>query len=258
MPDVFRLENVSAGYGKTAVLKNISIAIAAGEFAAVIGPNGAGKSTLLKTLAKILPAAGGNILLNEKSIAKLSAKDAARQFSFVSQTFEPTADFTVREFVSLGLFPHQGALHIGHANETKHVSDGLKLCGAGYLANRKLSELSGGERQLVSIARAFVQNSKLMILDEPAAHLDIKHTLDIIDILKDLNKNGGTIIAALHDINLAVSICSRIIALKNGEIFFNGTPSEICTPHILSELFDVKCSVIRNSKTGMPFVWFDR
>ncbi|MDR3238447.1 MAG: ABC transporter ATP-binding protein [Spirochaetia bacterium] len=252
--DVFTANSLSLSYGRNEVLHDISFSAAAGEFIALIGPNGAGKSTLLKAMAGILPAPPGSLLLNGMPLEKLSALDIARKLSLAPQFTGAAMPYTVKDFVSMGLFPYRKPFQFSASDgRTQEI---ISLCGLERLQKRPLAELSGGELQLALIAKAILQNSDLLLLDEPASHLDVKHIAMMMDILSTINKSGGTVIAALHDLNLAASWCGRLIALKEGKIFFDGTPRGVLRSELVSGLYDTNCVVSENPVTGTPFVWF--
>ena len=256
MNDVFTARGLSASYGKREVLHDLSFSISRGEFVALIGPNGAGKSTLLKLMTGILNASTGSLFLNGMPFEKLNASRVAQELSFVSQFAGLVPPYTVKDFVAMGLFPYRKPFQIFENTGSPQVKEAITLCSLENLQERELGELSGGELQLAFIAKALAQNQSLILLDEPVSHLDAKHIIAVTDILNNINRAGGTVIVSLHDINLASSQCSRVLALKDGRIFFDGSPSDVVRPELVSGLYETPCFVDKNPITGKPFVWF--
>ncbi len=252
---LYALDGITADYGGPPVLSGIGLSIEAGEFLAVIGPNGAGKSTLLKILAGNLAARAGTALLHGRPLSRYAPEERAREVSVVHQSLENVLPFTVRDFVAMGRFPHQGILRTESARDRKIIEECIATAGISHLVSRQLTELSGGERQLVYIARALAQSDRVILLDEPVSHLDISHSVQIMDMLHELNRRGATVIAVLHDINLASDYCGRIVALKNGSLFADGSPEEIITYERIESLFEMVCVVFKNPMTGKPYTF---
>lgn len=253
--NIYNIKSLEAGYGNIPVLKEISTSIDSGDFIGIIGPNGAGKSTLVKALAGLLPHEKGKIEFLNASLFDYSKPELARKISVVPQFLENILPFAAKNFIATGRFPFKNFWE-GNTKEDREIIDNaLKTTGTMHLKDRLLTTLSGGELQLVSIARALAQNKDIVLLDEPISSLDLRHTVRIMDLLYGLNRNGSTIITVLHDINTAADYCSKMIALKNGKIFFEGAPEDCITADIISSLFDSKCSVKKNPVTGRPYVY---
>lgn len=255
MTVVISAQNISAGYPGREVLKNITCEIESGEFIGIIGPNGAGKSTFIKVISGALAPLGGTVRVLGEDLRTIRTDQLARKMSVVHQAGENAVSYTVRDFAAMGLFPFTSFFSSLKMNSAGRVDEALELCGIGHLSKRPLAELSGGERQLASIARALVQNRELIILDEPVSHLDIKHVNRIMDILYRLNSEGSTVIAVLHDLNLAACYCGRIVAVKNGEVFFDGRTDEVVQGRNLEQLFGVECIVRKSPVSGRPFAY---
>ncbi|MBN2158424.1 MAG: ABC transporter ATP-binding protein [Spirochaetes bacterium] len=253
--NIFELKSVSAGYGGAPVIEGLDLGIDVGEFVSIIGPNGAGKSTLLKVLSGDDLLMAGSVLFNGRPVREYRPRDLARQVSIVHQTIEAVAPFTVHEFIRLGRFPHQPAFTVESDGDREIIEWAAGMTGVTGLFTRHLTELSGGEFQLVRIAHALAQNSRIVILDEPVSHLDIQHTVMIMDILWKLNREGTTVVTVLHDINIASDYASRIIGMKKGGIFFSGTPDEVLRYDLVEDLFGTPCIVMKNPTTGRPFVY---
>ncbi len=253
--NLYAAQKVQAGYDGRIVLRDIDLEIGTGEFVGVIGPNGAGKSTLLKVLSRALRPVRGSVTLKGIPLEKYGARELAREVAVVHQLVENMPPFSVREFVRMGRFPHQRPFEVESGADRERVELSIETMGIGHLMNRALTELSGGERQLVYIARALAQGSAAIMLDEPVSHLDIRHAVQIMDILFGLRASGTTVIAVLHDINIAADYCSRIVALKDGSIFAGGVPSEMINYALIEALFDTVCIVIENPLTKKPFTF---
>jgi len=253
--NVFELKSVTAGYGGAPVMKDLDLQIAGGEFVAIIGPNGAGKSTLLKVMAGDIIPDAGSVSFNGRHLGEYRPRSLARMLSIVHQAVEARAAFSVREFIRMGRFPHQGSLVIEDDRDREVIEWAAETTGVVHLLSRRLTELSGGELQLVRIAHALAQNSSVILLDEPVSHLDIQHAVMIMDILWKLNRGGATVMAVLHDINLASDYSGSIIGMKQGGVFFNGAPREVVRYDLIEALFGTACIVMDNPTTGRPFVY---
>ncbi len=246
---------VRAGYGGKDVLGGIDLAFQTGEFVAIIGPNGSGKSTLVKCLTGYLMPKGGTILLEGKNITSWRSRERARKLAVLHQEAGEPLPFLVRDYVELGRYPHHGFSGGLGKNDRTSVSRAIELAGIGRLEKRKLTELSGGERQMVYLARALAQNPEIIILDEPVSHLDIGHAISIMDVLATLKSSDVTVITVLHDINLASDYADRIIALKDGMVFAEGSPFQVMDYRIVEQLFETVCVVRENPLSGRPFVY---
>ncbi len=252
---IFNIDSVYAGYGSTPVIKGISSEIKKGDFTAIIGPNGAGKSTLIKVLTAILKPESGLIEFLGRPLMDYKRIEIAREMAVVSQFLENILPFNVKNFITTGRFPFKNFWETDSKEDRRITEEAMETTRTSHLKDRLLTELSGGELQLVCIARALTQNQNLIILDEPISSLDINHSIQIMDLLYELNQKGATVINVLHNINIATDYCSRIIALKDGETFFEGVPSECITGESISALFDKDCSVKTNPVTGRPYIF---
>jgi ABC-type cobalamin/Fe3+-siderophores transport system ATPase subunit len=252
---IFEVDSLDSGYGKTRVLQNISVSVAPQDFLGIIGPNGAGKSTFLKVLSGLLEPLKGSINFSGQKLSSYDPGEIARRMAFVPQFLENINPFKVENFVGMGRFPFQNFWEKNSREDREIIDDSLKLTGTVHLKGRLLSELSGGELQLVCIARALAQNKDVIICDEPVSSLDIQHSIQIMDLLYRLNREGSTIITVLHDINLASDYCSSIMGLKGGELFCHGKPAECLTGDLISSLFGSDCSMKKNPVTGNPYIY---
>ncbi|MBN1533558.1 MAG: ABC transporter ATP-binding protein [Spirochaetes bacterium] len=254
---LYRLSGVFAGYGGDPVLKGMGVLIEPGEFVSIIGPNGSGKSTLLRVMAGDLKVSAGSVLFREIELASIRRRELAASRSVVHQFLEQVPPFTVRDFVWMGRFPHRGRPHHRGSESGDRdrgvVEQTIELTGIGPLRNRRLDELSGGELQLVRIAHALAQNSRVILLDEPVSHLDMKHTLRLMDLLHGLHREGSTVITVLHDVNIASDYSSRVLGIRGGAAAFFDAPERVLRYDVLEALFDAKCVTVDNPITGRPF-----
>ena len=250
---VFSFSGLCAGYGDVPVLHGIEADIAAGEFVAIIGPNGSGKSTLLKTLSgDITPSAGELFFMGER-LGDVNKRSLASRRAVVHQFLEHVTPFTVKEFVMMGRFPHLDLMGRSGDRDRGAVETAVEQTGIGALLDRPITELSGGELQLVRIAAALAQNSGVILLDEPVSHLDMRHSLRIMDILFDLHRSGSTVVAVLHDINMASDYSSLVMGISGGKIAFYDPPDMVLEYQKLEELFGARCVTLTNPISGRPF-----
>lgn len=248
------INHVSAGYGKKQVLKDVSISFESGKLTGIIGPNGCGKSTLLKCIYRVLPLWRGEISVGEKLISSMSYKESAKRTAVLSQHHGAGFDFTVEEVVLLGRTPYKGITE-GNSLEDKEIARrAMAETGVLSMAERHFSMLSGGEQQRAMLARALTQETPCLILDEPTNHLDITYQLQIMNLVSSQHL---TVVAAIHDLNIAAMYCDKLVAMKDGEIRAVGTPKEILTPERIWELYHVKAEVFPR-KDGRVAVIFER
>jgi iron complex transport system ATP-binding protein len=236
-----RADNISVTFSGTDIVKDISIRVKEKQFVGLIGPNGCGKSTLLKSIYKVIKPHEGNVFLNDLNVLKANPKTVSRIMGVVGQFNEMSFDFTVRDMVLMGRTPHKGLMESDSAKDYELVKDALEK------ENRSYLSLSGGEKQRVILARAIAQQPQMLILDEPTNHLDIKYQLQILSIVKRMNI--GTL-AALHDLELAAEYCDYLYVIKKGKVAASGTPSEMLTKKLISDVYDVDCEIYKNPITG--------
>jgi len=234
------LLGVSAGYGERAVLRDIDLEIEHGSWVAIVGPNGAGKSTLLRLLTGLLPPAIGAIEVDGRPIGTLRREEIARRIAVVPQPSALPFSATVEAIVSLGRLPHEDAIRGLRPADRAAVAAAVDRVGLGRLVGRDVRELSLGERQLVLLAMAVAQDAPVLVLDEPTVHLDIRHQLDVMDLLADLNaRDGRTIVTVIHDLHLAARRIPRIIVIADGRIASDGPPGEALTADVVRDVFRV-------------------
>jgi iron complex transport system ATP-binding protein len=252
---MIRMEKVQCGYGARIVLDGIDLEIKKGEFVGIIGPNGSGKTTVLRSITRLIKPVHGKIYLDNKDIYTLKHKEVAQEIAVVSQNL-PVITMTVKEFVLLGRVPYYKNLQFFENKQDLVAADkAMAMTDTGRLKDHYLSEMSGGEVQLAFIARAIAQEPSLLLLDEPTAHLDITHQVNILDLIKRLNRQHNlTVIIVLHDLNLASEYCDRLVLMNNGRIKKAGTPEEVLTYKDIEEVYHTVVVVEKNPLSGKPFV----
>ncbi|CAM2962082.1 ABC transporter ATP-binding protein [Hathewaya histolytica] len=242
-----KTENITYKINNIDILKNINISINYGEFVGLVGPNGCGKSTLLKNIYRIYTPTGGCIYLNEKNIFKLTNKEIAKQMAVVAQENSTEFDFSVLEIVLMGRFAHKELFQSDNKRDMNIAEEALHTVGMEEFKERSFLSLSGGEKQRVLIARALVQEAKVLILDEPTNHLDIGYQLQIMDIIKSQRL---TTFSAIHDLNIAAFYCDKIFLMSQGEVVKFGTPEEVLTKDMIKKLFRVEAYISKNPCTN--------
>ncbi len=250
---LYELKNLRAGYDDRIVLEGINLDLRRNEFVGIIGPNGAGKSTLMKVLTGNLVPSAGEVLFQGVPLGGFGNRELSRRMAVVHQSLENLLPIRVYDFVMLGRFPFQSFWRRESAEDRTIVERSITETDILTLNERAITELSGGEKQLVFMARALAQNRETVLLDEPIAHLDIHHTMKIMDVLHSLHRSGTTVITILHDINTASNFCTRIIALKEGRVYADGTPEEVIRYDTIERLFNTVCVVLQNPQTGKPY-----
>lgn len=237
------------------VLHDVSLSIRAGEMVGLLGPNGSGKTTLIKLASGVLKPGRGDIRLDGHRISQLSRRSIARRVAVVPQQFHIPFAFTVNEVVMLGRIPFIKPFTGESGVDRRLAINALELVGISKLAERRFDELSGGERQKVILAMALTQQPELLLLDEPTVHLDITHQVEILELVRSLNlERGLTVIAAMHDLNLAALYFDRLILLKEGRIFSDGTPAQVLTVDNMMEVFSASVRVGQHPATGVPHI----
>ena len=250
-----QIQQVYFSYLDGLVLHNINLSIKVGEMVGLLGPNGSGKTTLIKLASGVLKPNQGEIKLDGSSLSQLSRKSIARSVAVVPQQFNIPFAFTTNEVVMLGRTPFLGVFAGESEVDKQFVSNALELVGINELKERRFDELSGGERQKVILAMALAQQPKLLLLDEPTVHLDITHQVEILELVRKLNvERGLTIIAAMHDLNLASLYFNRLILLKEGKVSADGTPAQVLTEAQIKEVFSASIKVEPHPVTGVPHI----
>lgn len=253
---VLTAKNVTCGYGVKPVLFDIDFDVKAGEVLGVIGPNGSGKSTLLRALSRMIIPTQGCVELNGQNLVDIQMDALAKEMAVVSQ-HQPSTDMTVAEFVALGRVPYHGRFQFFETKKDGDAIDrALELTGTDKFSDRLLGEMSGGERQLVFLARALAQQPKILLLDEPTTHLDITHQVKVLDLIRKLNKEEGiTVGMILHDLNLAGEYCEQLLLLEEGRVRKRGVPDDVLTCEMIEEVYKTVVLVQKNPVSAKPCVF---
>lgn len=247
------VNEVAVAIASRRIVEEISLHVAPGEIVGLIGPNGSGKSTLLRAVYRLLRPAAGYVHLGGDDVWQLSAREAARRTAVVVQETPSDFDFTVREVVEMGRTPHKGLLEADNVHDATLVEAALRRVNMADFGERSFTTLSGGEKQRVLVARALVQEPKLLVLDEPTNHLDIRYQLEILNLARDL---GITTLVTLHDLNLAAAYCQRLYLLSAGHIVTAGRPEEVLTPDWMRDVYGVTTTCIAHPTTGRLLLAF--
>lgn len=248
-------ENVTVEFDGTTVVEAVTLAAAPGEFIGIVGPNGSGKSTLLRCLYRALSPTTGRVLVGSTDIAAISMRENARQVAALTQDTTTPFDFTAAEVVATGRLPHTALLRGTHRRDREICSAAMATADIGHLASRGFLSLSGGERQRVLIARALAQQPRVLVLDEPTNHLDVHHQYSVLSAARDL---GITVVAALHDLNLAAQHCDRIFVLHAGRLVCSGPPNEVITTEVITRWFSIGGHIVSHPRLGVPQIIFDQ
>lgn len=247
------LRDVQIAYDDTVVVPKANLCIPEGRVTMLIGPNGCGKSTTLKAIARILPLKGGTILLHGEDMSRMSQKAVARKAAVLPQSPTVPEGINVRDLVAYGRFPYQRPLS-GLKKEDHDIIDwAMRRTGVFELADRRVDELSGGQRQRVWIALTLAQKTDVMIFDEPTTYLDIAHQLEVLELLRSLNReDGATIVVVIHELNLAAKFADNIVGMKAGQIQFEGAPADVVNEENLRTLYDIDAEIVRDPARGYP------
>jgi len=249
---------VTAGYGRNPVLNTVTFALRGGEFVGLIGPNGCGKSTLLRVLTGILRPQTGQVTLDGSILAHMSALAIARQIAFLPQLERAVFEFTVQDVVLMGRHPHRGRDHRRTTQDYAQVRRALEACDILHLADRSITQLSGGEHRRTLLARALAQDAPLLLLDEPTAHLDITHQVELLTLVRNLTTRCSGIpvgvLAALHDLNQAAEYCDRLVMMNAGRVVAEGRPENVLREDTLRRVYQAEARIGCNPVTGRPMI----
>jgi iron complex transport system ATP-binding protein len=249
------IDGVTIRYEARTVLRGISLDVHAGEVLALIGPNGVGKSTLLRACGGTLRPIGGRVLIDGQDVQRLRVEERARLIAVVPQAIRLPETFSVSETVLMGRTPYLGWLGRESEADRSAVQAALERTCTVDLAARLIGELSGGEQQRVLIARALAQSARTLLLDEPTAHLDLKHQASVLSLVGDLaHAENYAVLIALHDLNLAAQYADRVALLSNGTVAASGTPEEVLTEENLSPAYGLRITVYEHPAHGAPLV----
>lgn len=255
MNAAFSFEHLSAGYAARTVLHNVNFTVAEGEMVALLGPNGAGKSTLLRVLTGLHPAGAGNVRLFGHDVCRLRALDRSRLIAVVPQELKTPMAYTVEELVLMGRAALLSPWQAPTAEDRLVVERAMVYTDISDLRDRALDALSGGEKQRAVIAMALAQEPRVIVMDEPTSHLDLNHSLEIMQIIERLNRNQRvTVMMTSHDLNLAAEFCQRLILLDHGAVVADGAPSEVLREDILRDVYHCDIRVGQEPHTGAVLV----
>lgn len=251
---ILEVKDLVCGYDSAEIIKGVSFFVQDGEFLGILGPNGAGKTTLFRAITGILKPFSGSVYFRGKELARIPPRELAREIAVLPQMLEVSFSFSVEEFVSMGRFCHRGRLEGFRKEDGLAVEGAMEMTEVTGLRSKSVNQLSGGERQRVLLAQALAQEPKLILLDEPTTHLDIRHQVEILDLLVRLNRKGLTVIAILHDLNLAGEYCTRLIMLDDGKVRIEGTPEQVIDYRIIEEVYKTVVVVKENPISKKPYV----
>ncbi len=252
--DRLHADALTLRYAQRTVSQNLSVSIPPGSFTVIVGPNACGKSTLLRALSRLITPSSGQVILDGLDIHARTAKDIARRLGFLPQSAIAPEGITVFDLVSRGRYPHQSFLRQWSRADEQAVGEAMVATGVTDLSGRSVDELSGGQRQRVWVAMVLAQETPILLLDEPTTFLDISHQIDLLDLLSDLNREGRTIAAVLHDLNHACRYASHLVAMKDGAIIAQGKPTEIVTASLVHTVFNLPAIVMPDPVTGTPMI----
>ena len=240
------LVGLTVAYRGRPALRDVDVHIGKGERVALVGPNGAGKSTLLRAIAGLVEPAVGSVSLGGRPVASIGRVEIARRLAVVPQVAALPFATTVEEVVALGRLPHEHPIRGMRPADRAAVAAAIEQVGVGHLMGRDARELSLGERQLVLLAMAVAQDAPILVLDEPTVHLDLRHQVEVMDLLVDLNgRSGTTILAVLHDLGLAAHFFPRLVVLAGGRVVGDGPPREVLAPDRIRDVFGVDPALVR-------------
>lgn len=244
------IKELQAGYQDTIIIERANLSIPKGKITMMIGQNGCGKSTLLKSISRILPVKKGDILLNGVNLKKMAQKEIAKKMAILPQSPLVPEGILVKDLVAYGRFPYQKPMSGLKKEDHEIIEWAMKKTGVFELQNKPVEELSGGQRQRVWISLALAQKTEILVLDEPTTYLDMAHQLEVLELLKKLNKEEGTtIIMVIHELNHATKFADHIIGMKKGKVLFEGAPNEVITVENLKALYEIE-AVLTTSQSG--------
>lgn len=249
-------DEIYAGYGERVILRGVSLRVERGTITALLGPNGSGKTTLVRVFARVLRPFSGQCLLDGQPYEQIPPTRFAQCVAYAPQETPPDMGFTVAELVMMGRYPHQKGFFGTSARDRAIVQQALAFAGIETLANRTLTALSGGERQRVNLARALAQEASYLLLDEPTAHLDLRHQVQILHALRQhAQSQDKGVLLVLHDLNLASAYADKVVLMSEGQIVAQGAPDSVFQPEVLEQVYHTPTLIRPNPLTGKPLVF---
>ena len=243
MSATLEARNIAVERGGRCILASVSLRVEPGRFLAVIGPNAGGKSTLLKALAGLWPVASGEVLFGDQPLLKLPRREIAKRIAFVPQDTRIDFAFAVEEIVGMGRYPHRGRFSAETVIDHTAVAAAMKRCDVAHLKSRAANTLSGGERQRVLIARSLAAQPEIILLDEPTASLDIEHALEILDLCRELAREGHAVALAIHDLNAVARYADAVALIDKGKLVDLGSTADVLNPAAFRQIFGVRADL---------------
>ncbi|MDQ0647273.1 ABC-type cobalamin/Fe3+-siderophores transport system ATPase subunit/NADPH-dependent ferric siderophore reductase [Microbacterium natoriense] len=253
-PSTLSAHGLRLGYAKRTIIDGLTLDLPVGGFTVIVGPNGCGKSTLLRALGRVIQPRAGSVTLDGVNLSSMPTRQVAQQLALLPQAPIAPGAITVGELVARGRNPHQSFLRQWSEEDETVVDDALRQVQLRGHTDRLVEQLSGGQRQRVWIAMALAQQTPVLLLDEPTTYLDIAHQIDVLDLCAELHEGGRTLIAVLHDLNLAARYASHVVAMRDGVVIAQGPPDQIFTTDLLRTVFDLDALVFPDPETGRPLV----
>ncbi len=253
MSSALRFEDVALKLGGREILKGVTLDVPPGSVIALAGRNGAGKTTLLRVASRVLRPSAGRVTIGGVAIEELSRRELAQRLAVVPQDASISFPFSVIEVVLMGRSPHLGVLGFESRADVALARDVMARVGIEEFADRSILDLSGGERQLVLIARALTQEPRILLLDEPTAHLDLAHRVAVLDLVRDFARDGRSALVVSHDLSLSARASDSLAVLADGRVLASGPPRDVLTPENLSSAFGIRADVIQ-APDGGPLV----
>ncbi|MDH2455047.1 ABC transporter ATP-binding protein [Corynebacterium bovis] len=253
-PPRLSTRSLSGGYARRPVLHSVDVHVPDGGFTVIVGPNACGKSTLLRSLARMLPVREGQVVLDGRPITDYRTKEVARRLAVLPQSPTAPEGITVGDLVSRGRYPHQGLFRQWSPDDRRAVDAALRATGTDGLADRPVSDLSGGQRQKVWIATALAQDTPILLLDEPTTFLDIAHQIEVLTLARSLHREGTTVVMVLHELALAFRYATHLIVMKEGRVVAQGPVADVVTEDLIREVYDLPCRILPDPVSGRPIV----
>ncbi len=255
MTSAIKVQDISVNYDPRVALSSVSLLIGAGEIVGLVGPNGCGKSTLIRAITRVVPLSSGKITLLGEDVSDLSQRQLARLVAVVPQNPNVPDNFRSFDLVMLGRTPHLGLLQSESERDLQAVHNAMIATDTWHLADRLLGEISGGERQRVVISRALAQETPVLLLDEPTAHLDIGQQAATMELLESASSERSlTVLVAMHDLTLAARYCQRLVMLSQGRLIAEGRPEEVLREELLADVYTSRIDVFSHPYNGLPVV----